>query len=83
MTSVSAYLVYRSRCCQNIFDEPLFASSNSATNFDLVDFKFHCEYGKTYFMKEMEYVGIRRETLENLKLLGLSEITIPVFLRKS
>lgn len=83
MTSISAYLIYRSTCCHNIFDDALYASSNSETIFDSINDGFICECGASYSLSELEYVGVKRETSANLELLGFSEIVIPAFLRKN
>ncbi len=43
MTSVSTYRVYRTTCCSDVFDEPIYSSANSSTVFDyIVDVKCVC-----------------------------------------
>lgn len=81
MTSVSAYRIYRTTCCHDVFDEPMYASSNSDTVFDY-DVKLKCVCGKTYAVEDMEFVGIKRQTIDDLTMLGIGEIQIPSFLRK-
>jgi hypothetical protein len=81
MTSVSAYRVYRTTCCSDVFDEPIYSSANSSTVFDyIVDVK--CVCGKKYHIDDLEFLGIRRSTIDELALRGIAEIQIPAFLRK-
>jgi len=81
MTSVSAYRVYRTSCCHDVFDEPMYASSNMTTVFD-TDAEVTCVCGKAYSVDEMEFVGTKRQSIDDLMMLGIGEIQIPSFLRK-
>jgi hypothetical protein len=80
MTSVSAYRVYRTRCCHLVMEEPLYSSSNSSTQFEGIA-NGNCECGTPYVFENLEFVGIKKMTISNLALMGIEEITIPSFLR--
>lgn len=82
MTSISAYRVYRTTCCHDVFDEPMYASSNAETVFRTIEPQIECECGKVYKRDELEFVGFKRKSFNDLKLLGLADIEIPAFLRK-
>lgn len=80
MTSVSAYRVYRTRCCHLVLEEPLYSSSNSSSLFEGIA-NFTCECGATFVFEDLEFVGIKKMTISDLALLGIEEITIPSFMR--
>ena len=80
MTSVSAYSVYRTRCCHLVMEEPLYSSSNSSTQFAGIA-NVTCECGTTYVSEDLEFVGIKKMNISDLALLGIEEITIPSFMR--
>lgn len=81
MTSVSTYRVYRTICCHDVFDEPMYSSSNGITIFDY-DIVINCVCGKFYSVDEMEFLGAKRQAIDDLMMLGIGEIQIPSFLRK-
>lgn len=83
MTSISAYRIYRTTCCHDVFDEPMLASSNAETVFRTTEPQIVCECGKSYIKSELEFVGIKRESINDLKLMGMADMDIPSFLRKS
>ncbi len=83
MTSISAYRIYRSTCCHDVFDEPMYASSNAETVFRTSEPKVACECGKIYFKSELEFVGIKRESINDLRTMGMADTDIPTFLRKT
>lgn len=80
MTSVSAYRVYRTRCCQLVLDEPLYSSSNSTTQVEGIT-NGTCECGAPYVFEDLEFIGIKKMSTSDLALLGIEEITIPSFMR--
>ena len=80
MTSVSAYRVYRTRCCHLVLDEPVFSSSTSSTQFEGIA-NGTCECGSAYVFDDLEFVGIKKIAIGDLALLGIEEITIPSFMR--
>lgn len=80
MTSVSAYRVYRTRCCNLVLEEPLYSSSNSSMQFEGIA-NGTCECGATFVFEDLEFVGIKKMTISDLALLGIEEITIPSFIR--
>lgn len=82
MTSISAYRIYRTTCCHDVFDEPMFASANAETIFRTTEQRVVCECGKSYSKNELEFVGIKRESINDLRMMGLSDTDIPSFLRK-
>ena len=81
MTSISTYRTFRTICCHDIFDEPIHASSNNITVFDN-KIKIDCICGKIYDVDELEFVGIKRQSMDALILQGIAEIQIPAYLRK-
>jgi hypothetical protein len=81
MTSISAYRVFRTHCCHLVAEEPTYSSANGSTIFDHIE-KFHCECGRSYGLDELEFVGVRKMSIGDLALYGVSEISIPAFLRK-
>lgn len=82
MTSISAYRIYRTTCCHDVFDEPMYASSNAEIVFRTIEPQVVCECGKSYSKKELEFVGVKRESINDLRLMGLADIYIPAFVRK-
>lgn len=82
MTSISAYRIYRTTCCHDVFDEPMYASSNAETVFRTLEPIIKCDCGKNYTKSELEFVGFMRKSINDLKLMGLADIEIPSFLRK-
>ena len=82
MTSISAYRIYRTKCCHDVFDEPMYASSNAETIFRTIEAQVICDCGNTYKKSELEFVGFMRKSINDLTLMGLTEIDIPAFLRK-
>jgi len=80
MTSVSAYRVYRTRCCHVVLEEPIYSSSNSTTQFAGITNGI-CECGLTFVFEDLEFVGIKKMTVGDLALLGIDEITIPSVMR--
>ena len=52
MTSVSAYRVYRTRCCHLVLEEPVFSSSNFSTQFAGIA-NGTCECGSAYVFDEL------------------------------
>lgn len=80
MTSVSAYRVYRTRCCHLVLEEPLYSSSNSSTQVEGIP-DGTCECGTHYVFEDLEFVGIKKMSISDLALLGIEEITIPSFMR--
>ena len=80
MTSVSAFRVYRTRCCHLVLEEPLYSSSNSSTQIEGIQ-NVVCECGASYLFEDLEFVGIKKMTISDLALLGIEEITIPSFMR--
>ena len=83
MTSISAYRIYRTTCCHDVFDEPMYASSNAESVFRTSEPKVVCECGKRFSKRELEFVGIKRESINDLKMMGLADTDIPSYLRKS
>lgn len=83
MTTISAYRIYRTTCCHNVFDEPMYASSNADTVFRTTEPQVDCECGKNYSKSQLEFVGIKRESINDLRLMGMADSDIPSFLRKS
>lgn len=81
MTSISAYRVFRTHCCHLVIEEPMYSSSNGSTIFDHIE-NFQCECERSYGFDELEFVGIRKISLDDFSLLGVSEISIPAYLRK-
>ncbi|WP_146182894.1 hypothetical protein [Limnohabitans sp. Jir72] len=59
----------------------MYASSNGTTVFDY-DVKINCICGREYSIDEMEFVGTKRQAIDDLTMLGIIEIQIPAFLRK-
>lgn len=82
MTSISAYRIYRTSCCHDVFDEPMYGTSNAETVFRTIEPQVDCQCGVSYSRSELEFVGIKRETINDLRLMGMAEIDIPSFLRK-
>jgi hypothetical protein len=82
MTSISTYRIYRTRCYHDVFDEPMYASSNAETVFRTLEPQVICDCGINYRKSELEFVGIKRNSINDLKLMGLADIDIPAFLRK-
>ncbi len=82
MTSISAYRIYRTTCCHDVFDEPMYGSSNAETVFRTIEAQVTCQCGTIYGKDELEFVGVKRGSINNLMLMGLTEIDIPAFLRK-
>ena len=82
MTSISAYRIYRTTCCHDVFDEPMYASSNAETIFRTAEPQVVCECGKSYSKSELEFVGIKRESINDLRMMGVADADIPSFLRK-
>lgn len=82
MTSISAYRIYRTTCCHDVFDEPMYASSNAETVFRTIEPQVVCQCGKIYSKDELEFVGVKRESINDLRSMGLADIHIPAFLRK-
>ncbi len=80
MTSVSAYRVYRTRCCHLVLEESIYSSSNSSTQFAGIA-NVTCECGATFVFEDLEFVGIKKMTISDLALLGIEEINIPSFMR--
>lgn len=80
MTSVSAYKVYRTTCCHDVFDEPLYASSNSTTLFDCIT-EIECICKKRYYLEDLEFVGYRRNSYGDLKTHCVDYFQIPSFIR--
>jgi hypothetical protein len=80
MTSVSAYRVYRTRCCHVVLEEPIYSSSNPSTQFEGIP-NGSCECGTPYVFEDLELVGIKKMSISDLALLGIEEITIPSFMR--
>ena len=80
MTSVSAYRVYRTRCCHLVLEEPLYSSSNTSTQFAGIP-SGRCECGTPYVFEDLEFVGIKKIAISDLALVGIEEITIPSFMR--
>lgn len=83
MPSISAYRIYRTKCCHDVFDEPMYASSNAETVFRTTEPQVLCECGRSYFKSELEFVGIKRESINDLRMMGIADTDIPTFLRKS
>jgi hypothetical protein len=81
MTSVSAYKVYRTTCCHDVFDEPLYASSNSTTIFDSIT-AIECVCKKKYHLDDLEFVGYRRNSYGDLKTHCDDYFQFPAWLRK-
>lgn len=82
VTSISAYRIYRSTCCHDVFDEPMYASSNAETVFRTAEPQVVCECGKSYSKSELEFVGIKRGSINDLRTMGMADTDIPTFLRK-
>jgi hypothetical protein len=82
MTSVSAYRIYRTTCCHDVFDEPIYGSSNAETVFRTTEPRVVCECGISYCKSELEFVGIKRESINDLRMMGMADTDIPTFLRK-
>jgi hypothetical protein len=82
MTSISAYRIYRTTCCNDVFDEPMYGSANAETVFRTIELQVTCQCGSIYSKRELEFVGIKRGSISNLMLMGLTDIDIPAFLRK-
>jgi hypothetical protein len=82
LTSISAYRIYRTSCCHDVFDEPIFGSSNAETVFRTTEPQVVCECGECYSKSELEFVGIKRESINDLRAMGLADVDIPSFLRK-
>ena len=80
MTSVSAYRVYRTRCCHLVLEEPVFSSSNFSTQFAGIA-NGNCECGSPYVFDDLEFVGIKKMSISDLAMLGIEEINIPAFMR--
>lgn len=80
MTSVSAYRVYRTRCCHVVLEEPIYSSSNSLTQFAGIA-NGTCECGSAYVFDDLEFVGIKKMNISDLALMGIEEINIPSFMR--
>jgi hypothetical protein len=80
MTSVTAYRVYRTRCCHLVLEDALYSSSNASTQFEGIA-NGSCECGTPYVFEDLEFVGIKKMTISDLALMGIEEITIPSFLR--
>jgi len=67
MSSVSAYRVYRTRCCHLVLEESVYSSSNLSTQFAGIA-NGNCECGSPYVFNE-------------LALMGIEEINIPAVMR--
>jgi len=80
MTSVTAYRVYRTRCCHLVLEDALCSSSNASTQFEGIA-NGSCECGTPDVFEDLEFVGIKKMTTSDLALMGIEEITIPSFLR--
>ena len=80
MTSVTAYRVYRTRCCHLVLEEPLYSSSNLSTQFEGIA-SGNCDCGIPYVFEDLEFVGIKKMAISDLVLLGIEKITIPSFMR--
>ena len=83
MTSISAYRIYRTTCCHDVFDEPMYGSSNAETVFRSIEPNVVCLCGITYTKSQLDFVGVKRGTINDLRLMGLADIDIPSFLKKS
>jgi hypothetical protein len=81
MTGVSAYKVYRTICCHDVFDEPLYASSNSTTIFDYITV-IECVCKKKYHLDDLEFVGYRRNIYGDLRTDCDDYFKFPAWLRK-
>lgn len=82
MASVSAYKVYRTTCCHDVFDEPMYASFNAETVFRTLDPTVDCLREKNHAKSELEFVGFMRRSINDLRLMGLADIEIPSFVSK-
>lgn len=82
MTSISAYRTYRTTCCYDVFDEPLYASSKSTTIFDCIT-EIECVCKRKYHLDDLELVGYRRNFYGDLKTHCDDYFQFPAWLRKS
>jgi hypothetical protein len=82
MTSISSYRVYRTKCCNDVFEEPIYASSNQNTVFCYIE-KINCLCGEEYSKKQLEYVGIKRMRIDGFKSTGKDNIQIPEYMWKN
>ena len=83
MISISSYGIYITKCCHDVFNDPMYTSSNAETVFRTLDPTVECICGKTYVKSDLDFVGFMRKTINDLKLVGLADIEILSFHRKS
>jgi hypothetical protein len=83
MKSVSAYRSFRTKCCHDIFYEPILASLNSEAVVRTTNPQVVCECGKSYSNNEDEFVGVKRDSFTDLKIMGMADADIPSFLDKT
>ncbi len=81
MTSISAYRVYRTQCCSDVFEEPVYASSNQNTEFRRIE-QIRCLCGAEYGKNNLNYVGIKRVIINGLESSGKDNIQIPKYMWK-
>ena len=81
MTSISAYRVYKTKCCNDVFEEPIYASSNQNTEFRRIK-QIRCLCGAEYDKENLDYVGIKRVIINDLEFSGKDNIQIPKYMWK-